>query len=94
VQRRLPQRVMGMRFAERDRGRLACGIEEHPRRTPPGLLRAVAEPVENAEETPPPELVGQYGQVRSFQKPARLQDHANRVQFRRLGFQSGDLGLR
>ena len=32
VQRRLPQRVTGMGFAERDCGRLACGIEEHPRR--------------------------------------------------------------
>jgi len=62
------QRVTGMRFAERDCGRLACGSEEHPRRTPPGLLRAVAEPVENADETPPRRFVGQYGQVPLFFK--------------------------
>ena len=50
-----------MRFAERDCGRLACGIEEHPRRTLPCLLRAVTELVENADETPPLKLSGQPG---------------------------------
>jgi len=40
---------------------LAGGIEEHPRRTPPCLLRAVAELVENAEKTPPRKLRGQSG---------------------------------
>ena len=61
VQHRLPQRVSGMRFAELDGVRFTCGIEEHPRRTPPRLSRAIAEPVENAEKTPPRELVGQPG---------------------------------
>jgi len=61
VQRRLAQSVAGMGFAERDCGRLACGVEEHPRRTPSRLLRAVAEPVKNADETPPRKLVRQPG---------------------------------
>jgi hypothetical protein len=66
VQRRLAQRVAGMGLPERDGVRFARGIEEHPRRAPTRLLRAVAEPVQNADETPPRKLRGKSGHHRTL----------------------------